>query len=100
MTSASLLDSSLKRLAAAVNHAEAAWERRAAVDRARLDAVETVSILQDDRSRLAVELDGALARARALTDANLEVERRLSSAGSALHCVLQALAPDASESET
>jgi hypothetical protein len=96
MTSARLLDSSLKRLAAALTNAEAAWRRRAAGERARIDAAETVSILQDDRTRLAVELDGALARLGAMTEANLEIERRLNSAGSALHSVIQALAPDAS----
>ena len=71
------LDAALRRLSAALGHLEAAADRRAAADAARGDQDEEFSILQDDRSRLAVELDGALARARGLENAHLEALRRI-----------------------
>ena len=43
---------------------------------------------KDDRSRLAVELDGAVARARSLELANGEVARRLNYASAGIKAVL------------
>jgi len=44
--------------------------------------------MQDDRSRLAVELDGAIARAKSLELANDEVARRLNHASAGIKAVL------------
>jgi hypothetical protein len=44
--------------------------------------------MQDDRSRLAVELDGAIARAKSLELANDEVARRLTAASAEIRGVL------------
>ncbi|MEI9914753.1 MAG: DUF4164 family protein [Methylovirgula sp.] len=41
---------------------------------------EEFAVLQDDRARLAVELDGAVARSQSLELANNEVARRLAKA--------------------
>jgi chromosome segregation ATPase len=84
------LDIVLKRLAAALDHLEAAAERRAKVDAERNDFEEELAVMQDDRSRLAVELDGALAKAKVLSAANAEVSRRLERASDAIRSVLTA----------
>jgi hypothetical protein len=95
MANPTRLDSSLKRLMSATDFLEAAVERRAVGDRKRLDVDETFAVLQDDRSRLAVELDGALAKVRALEEANTEVERRLGTVGAAIAAVLAQSEPEA-----
>ena len=88
MTHSTRLDASLKRLAAAMDLLEAASDRRAVADRQRMDLEETLAVMQDDRSRLAVELDGAATRNRALDDATLEATRRLQIAETAIRAVL------------
>ena len=45
--------------------------------------------MQDDRSRLAVELDGALNRNRALSTANAAAAERLARASAAIEQVLR-----------
>jgi hypothetical protein len=86
--SVDLLEPSLKRLRAALDLLEAAMERRARQDGARGDAQEELALMQDDRARLAVELDGALDRNRGLLAANLEAARRIERAGAAVRAVL------------
>ena len=54
---------SLRRMRAAIDLLEAALERRARRDASRRDADEELALMQDDRARLAVELDGALIEA-------------------------------------
>ena len=85
------LDAALKRLAVALDQLEAAAERRAAADAVRADLEEELAIMQDDRSRLAVELDGTIARAQSLQTANNEVSRRLERASATLRSVLSAV---------
>jgi len=82
------LEPSLKRLRAAIDLLEAAVERRARQDSARADVQEELALMQDDRARLAVELDGALERNRGLLSANAEAARRLSRAGAAIRAVI------------
>ena len=62
---------SLKRMRAAV-------ERRVRRDAKRGDSDEELALMQDDRDRLAVEVDGALSRNRALEAA---IERILAAGG-------------------
>jgi hypothetical protein len=45
--------------------------------------------MQDDRARLAVELDGALDRGRALEAANAEAAKRLAQASAALDGLIE-----------
>lgn len=82
------LDAALRHLTAALDQLEAAVQRRAQADAARADLEEELAIMQDDRSRLAVELDGAMARSNTLAQANQEVARRLLQASAAISAVL------------
>ena len=74
------LNSALKRLTLALDQLEAATERRLKTAERRSDIEEEFAVLQDDRARLAVELDGAVARSQSLELANNEVARRLAKA--------------------
>jgi hypothetical protein len=80
---------SLRRMRAAIDLLEAALERRARRDAQRGDADEELALMQDDRARLAVELDGALDRARALEAANVEAAKRLAQASAALDGLIE-----------
>ena len=82
------LDPPLERLRAAIELVEAAVERRRRIDATRRDAQEELALMQDDRARLAVELDGALEHNRALTSANAEAAKRLAKAEAAIRAVL------------
>lgn len=90
MTSPNPLDAALKRLADALESLEAADERRAAAERGRADLEEELGVMQDDRARLAAELDGALAGNRALTLASADVNGRLERAEAMLNELLAA----------
>lgn len=87
------LDAPLKRLSIALDQLEAAAERRSIADARRADLEEELAVMQDDRSRLAVELDAAAARARKLDEAGLEVSRRLGETSAAIRSVLGEDAP-------
>jgi predicted nucleic acid-binding Zn-ribbon protein len=56
------LDDAMKRLEAALGLLEASVSRRLEAERRRGDLETELQIMQDDRARLAVELDGALTR--------------------------------------
>lgn len=79
-----LLDAATRRLAAALDQLEAAAERLGQAGAAKRDLEDTLAMMQDDRSRLAEELDGALAHTLALEHATDEVARRLGGAGATL----------------
>lgn len=89
------LDAALQRLASALDQLEAAAERRQKADAARGDLEEELAVMQDDRSRMAVDLDAALARNKALAHANTEVQRRLTRVSS----TIQSLLPEESSGE-
>jgi chromosome segregation ATPase len=82
------LDAALKRLAAALDRLDAASERRAKADALRTNLEDELAVMQDDRSRLAAELDGAISRTKALDLANDEVARRLNAASAEIRAVL------------
>ena len=82
------LDAALIRLAAALDQLDAASERRAKADALRGNLEDELAVMQDDRSRLAVELDGAIARAKSLELANGEVARRLHGASAEIRGVI------------
>ncbi len=73
-------DPTIARLRAALDNLEAAVERRARRDGVRSDARAEFAMMQDDRARLAVELDAALDAQRALAEANTAAMERISRA--------------------
>ena len=89
------LERSLRRLAAAVDSLERAAERRMRHDEARASAEEEYALMQDDRSRLAVELDAALDRSRALEAANAEAGARLARAAQTIGAIIGRMDPPA-----
>ncbi len=86
------LENALRTLAAALDRLDAASERRAKADSHRANLEEELAVMQDDRLKLAVELDGAAARARALEAANNEVKRRIAHVSAEIRAVLAGLA--------
>lgn len=86
------LEAALRKLAAALDRLDAANERRAKADALRANVEEELAVMQDDRSRLAVELDGAVARSKSLELANHEVARRLNHASAEIKAVLSGAA--------
>ncbi len=84
-------DAALRRLSAALEKLEAATERRLKAEALRSNLEEELAVMQDDRARLAVELDGALARSSSLETTNDEVARRLDDASAAVKSVLNGL---------
>ncbi len=93
MTFPDILNDAFQRLGQALDHLDAAAARRAAGDEIRADREQEFSILQDDRSRLALDLDSALARARALDFATAEVSERLARASSTVKAILTEIGP-------
>jgi hypothetical protein len=74
------LDHALSRLDAALGQMEAAAQRRLDLDRRRGEMENELALMQDDRARLAVDLDGALSRAQAAEGAAHDAIRRIDSA--------------------
>ena len=84
------LDAAFKRLGAALDRLEAASERVARGGSEKRDLADTLAVMQDDRSRLAHELDAALTRTQVLEHATDEVALRLGTAGGAIRRLLAA----------
>ena len=82
------LQRALSRLASAIDHLEAAAARRAQLDAARGNLEDELWVMQDDRARLALDLDGALASGRALAGTQGEVAQRLERASATVRAVL------------
>jgi hypothetical protein len=87
------LEQSLERLSAAVDSLERAAERRMRQDDARANAEEEFALMQDDRSRLAVELDAALDRSRTLEAANVNAGERLAEAARTIGRIIERMDP-------
>jgi D-serine deaminase-like pyridoxal phosphate-dependent protein len=96
-TSMESLEISLKRVASAVEALEWATDLRMRHDEARATTQEEFALMQDDRSRLAVELDAAVDRSRALESANAEAAKRLDRAAQTVERVLGRLAPSSDD---
>jgi len=88
MTQSNRLDGALTRFLAALDSIEVAVARRLENEFSSSDLQEELAIMQDDRSRLALELDAALARAGALETARDDVLRRLDHASASVAAVL------------
>jgi uncharacterized protein YicC (UPF0701 family) len=82
------LDDAMKRLEKALGLLEASVSRRLEADRRRGDLETELQLMQDDRSRLAVELDGALTRLHRFEAATDDVSRRVRDAIGAVQAVL------------
>ncbi len=95
-TSSDALELSLKRLGAAIDLLELAAERRMRHDETRANAEEEYALVQDDRSRLAVELDAALDHSRALERASAEASERLVNAAETIGRIIERMGPPAS----
>ncbi|MFO1136002.1 MAG: DUF4164 family protein [Rhodoblastus sp.] len=83
------LDAALARLLSALATLEAAAGRKREADLVRSDLDEAFAAMQDDRARLALDLDAALARGQRLEAANDEVARRLEAAAAAIATLAQ-----------
>ncbi len=78
----------MKRLEAALGLLDAAATRRLEAERRRGDLETELQIMQDDRARLAVELDGTMARLHRVEAAANDVSRRVERAVGAIRDVL------------
>ena len=90
MSDTSAIDAATKRLTLALDALEAAAERRRATDLSKDDLAAQVQALGDDRSRLASDLDTAVARSRTLETTNREIAQRLDVAIETIRSVLEA----------
>ncbi len=82
------LDDAMKRLENALGLLEATIARRLDAERRRGDLETELQLMQDDRARLAVELDGTVARLHRVETAASDVGRRVERAVGAIRDVL------------
>lgn len=87
------VDDALKRLENALGLLEASVSRRLELERRRGDLETELQIMQDDRARLAVELDGALTRLNRTEAAAEDVGVRVKRAIGAIESVLERAEP-------
>ncbi len=78
----------LKRFASALDLLEAALDRHAGNVEAVDNLKEELAVMQDDRARLAAELDGALHRNNGLGATNDQVKQRLDQASATIRAIL------------
>jgi uncharacterized protein YicC (UPF0701 family) len=83
-----MLDDAMKRLDGALGLLEASVSRRLEDDRRRGSLETELRLMQDDRARLALELDGALTRLHRFEAATDDVSRRVRQAIGVVQTVL------------
>ena len=93
------LDDAMKRLENALGLLEATIARRLDAERRRGDLETELQLMQDDRARLALELDGALTRLCRFEAAAEDVGARVRRAIGSVEEVLAGLEPSESEAE-
>jgi chromosome segregation ATPase len=93
MTGSQRLDDAMRRLSAALDELETTVARRLEAELSHADLEEELAVMQDDRSRLALELDAALAHKSALEKARDEVLTRLDRTSDGIRAVLGDDAP-------
>jgi chromosome segregation ATPase len=93
MSDTSAIEAATRRLALALDRLEASADERHEVDLGEDNLMAQVHALDDDRSRLASNLDAATARARSLERTNREIARRLNSAIGTIRSVLDPREP-------
>ncbi len=82
------LDQAIRRLEASLGQLEAAGQKRLEAEHRRGDIETELTLMQDDRARLAVELDGSLARVARVEGAANEVGKRLDRAMDTIRAVI------------
>jgi hypothetical protein len=82
------LDDAMQRLAAALDLLDVAVTRRLAVEHGRASLETELQIMQDDRARLALELESASGRLAQVEAATAHVGRRVHTAIGAVREVL------------
>ena len=80
----------LRRITTALDHLDAAVERRVLADRLQLDLFEEYTVMQDDRARLGIELESSALRARQLEQAAREAGKKLERASITIRSILTA----------
>jgi uncharacterized protein DUF4164 len=90
MSDTGVIDAATSRLMRALDALEAAAEQRREADLGRQELAAQVHALADDRSRLAADLDTAVARSRSLEHTTQEVGRRVDTAMDGIRSVLEA----------
>jgi small-conductance mechanosensitive channel len=85
-----LLAEARKRLRAALEGLDQALSRHSQLALEQADQIAEYAALQEDRSRLAQELDAVAARERLLEAANLEAARRIERIGATVRAVIDA----------
>ena len=88
------LDAALKRILTALDHLDAAVERRVEIQNLQGDLAQEYAVMQDDRARLGIELDSSLARAQRLEAATYEAGKRLERASDTIKAILTVSAQD------
>lgn len=83
-------DQAVKRVMDALDALDAVLEQRLGKDNKGGSLVEQLHAFNTDRSRLALELDAARARARELENSNRDAVRRIDEAMSAIRAVIAA----------
>lgn len=83
------LEEALRRLDGAIGLLEATVTRRLDLERRRADLETELQLMQDDRARLAAELDGTTARLQRVEATADEVGRRVDLAALAIQQVLE-----------
>jgi Domain of unknown function (DUF4164) len=90
MGETSAIDAASRRLTLALDALDAAIERRREAERDEEGVIAQLHALGSDRSRLASDLDSAVARSRSLETTNREIARRLDVAIDTIRTVLDA----------
>lgn len=83
------LDDAMIRLESALSQLEAASQRRLEAERRRGDLETELTLMQDDRARLAAELDGTMARLSRVEGAANDVGKRLDRAMGTIRDVIE-----------
>ncbi len=89
-----MLENALARLDGALAQLEAAARRRVEAERGRANLETELALMQDDRARLAAELDGATARLGDVETAAADVDQRLQRAMNVIGAVIARHQPD------
>jgi hypothetical protein len=90
MAEAPTIEAALKQFEEALGKLDAAVSRRLSADQDLAALTEQFSRLEEDRSRLAQDLDAEAARSGRLEDANKDVSHRLVAAMESIRSVLDA----------
>lgn len=89
MNEQTAIEQATRRLTAALDALDAAVERRVETDKGATALGQQVHALAADRSKLAADLDVAVARSRSLETQNRDIARRIDAAMENIRLVLE-----------